>query len=383
MAREINLVPDIKGEMIRALKLRNLIFFICIIVAGASVAVVLVFAIIAGGQQAAVNGKKNTLNTLSSKIQSYGELNDFLTIRDQLDDLSAIAGNKRLLSRTFSILSALMPRNSDTITISELNVNLAEDSPTISFDAQANAGEEPFIDYAVLESFKKSMDYLRYDYGDYVDKNGNVIPAYCIIETGSDGSMLHDDSSNYYAYWLFYGEGCNPSADSEEKTDNNYQFETYNDQQVVRIWRTPQFNNWYATEKMTKDGTISGVAHFESRCITYFGVSDAVTNAVSWSSTNSSCKLVPGGADSGIKISDSSNGRSSEEELVLRFSAIITLAPEFYDFSNHHVLAIGPTGRYNVTDSYVQIQNMFGERAADCAEDDFACLDETNKNGGK
>ena len=164
MAREINLVPDIKGEMIRALKLRNLIFFICIVVAGASVAVILIFAMIAGGQQAAVNGKKDTLNALSSKIKSYSDLDNFLTIKDQLGNLSTIASNKKLLSRTFGILSALMPKNSDTITISELNVDLSGDAPTISFDAQANAGEAPFIDYAVLESFKKSMDYLAVSY---------------------------------------------------------------------------------------------------------------------------------------------------------------------------------------------------------------------------
>ena len=42
MAREINLVPDIKGEMIKTLKLRNLIFFLCIVVALASVVVVLI-----------------------------------------------------------------------------------------------------------------------------------------------------------------------------------------------------------------------------------------------------------------------------------------------------------------------------------------------------
>ena len=36
MAREINLVPDVKGEMIKALKLRNFIFFLCIIVVAAS-----------------------------------------------------------------------------------------------------------------------------------------------------------------------------------------------------------------------------------------------------------------------------------------------------------------------------------------------------------
>ena len=382
MAREINLVPDIKGEMIRALKLRNLILFICIIVASASVVVALVFGVIAGGQQAAINNKKNTLNTLSNKIQSYTELNDFLTIRDQLGNLSTIADNKKVLSRSFNILSTLRPKNADTIVISELNVNLASDSPTISFDAQANAGEEPFIDYAVLETFKKSMDFLTFDYGDYVDNNGNTIPAYCIVETGTDGAMFYDANKGYYAYWLYNGEGCNPSTDTENSNDN-YQFEDYNGERVVRIWRTPQFNDWYATSNMTKDGSITGIAHFESHCISYSGVTNSITNLTTWSSSNESCKLVPGGSENGINISDSSNGRTSENELVLRFSAIITVAPEYFDFNNHHVLAIGPTGRHNVTDSYVQIQNMFGERAADCAEDDVACQDEVNKNGGK
>lgn len=381
MAREINLVPDIKGEMIRALKLRNFIFFLCIIVASASVGVVLLFGIIAGGQQAAVNGKKNTLNTLSEKIKSYSDLNDFLTIKDQLGNLTTISENKKLLSRTFGILSALMPKNADKIIISELNVDLTGDSPSISFDAQANAGEAPFIDYAVLLSFEKSMDYLRYDYGDYVDKNGKTIPAYCIIETGSDGAMLYDQSKGYYAYWLFNGDGCNSSSNSEEGTDNNYLFETYNDQQVVRIWRTPQFNDWYATKNMGLDGSITGVAHFESKCITYAGVSET-DGTTSWSSSNASCLLVPGGYQNGISVSDSTNGRDADDELVLRFSAVINIAPEYYSFNNHHVLAIGPTGRHNVTDSYVQIQNLFGKRATDCEEGDTACQDESNVNGG-
>ncbi len=386
MAREINLVPDIKGEMIRTLKLRNLIFFICIIVAGASVAVVLFLAMIAGGQQAAVDGKKATLKTLSSKINSYEDLNAFLTIKDQLGNLSSISSNKRMFSRTFNILPALKPKNADTIIISELNVDLASDYPTLRFDAQANAGEEPFIDYAVLESFIKSMDYLRYDYGDYVDKEGNVIPAYCIVETGADGALLYDvDRKSNYAYWLINGEGCKTTTESSEGgTNNNYVTEEYNGQQVVRIWRTPQFNDWLATENMTLDGTISGIAHFESKCINYIGIKDATKNTTTWASSNNSCLLVPGGStENGIKVSDSSNGRDANKELVLRFSATIVIAPEYYDFRNHHMMAIGPTGRYNVTDSYVQIQNMFGERATDCAEGDTACLNEVNKNGEK
>ena len=123
---------------------------------------------------------------------------------------------------------------------------------------------------------------------------------------------------------------------------------------------------------MSLDGTISGIEHFESACITYAGDNSSNATEPKWTSTNDSCLLVPNGTD-GISIPESSNGRDSGNELVLRFNATITLDPEVYSFTNTHMLAIPPSGRYNVTDSYVQIQAMFGERAADCAEEDTDC----------
>lgn len=395
--REINLVPDVKEEMIKALKLRNLTFFICIVIASASVAITLIFASIAGGQQAIVNAKKNTLANLSAKINSYSDLDDYLTIQDQLSNLDSISDNKKLLSRTFNIISALFPTGADYIKISELSINLSEGEPVISFDAQANAGNPPYIDYNVLDSFKKSMQYMRYDFGDYVDKEGTTIPAYCIIETDVNGATLSDSTKGYYAYWLIKGEGCNPSYEPEIDDEGNekyveadalkgYTIEDYEDSQVVKIWRTPQFNDWYREEEkedqpyMSLDGTISGVAHFESACTTYTGTLDELTDKVTWETTNDSCLLVPEGIE-GINISDSSNGRGADEELVLRFSASITLNSEVYNFNNHHVLARAPSGRYNVTDSFVQIQNMFSERAADCEPNDTACNSGTTKGG--
>ena len=393
MALEINLVPDIKGEMIKALKIRNFILFLCIVIASASVGVVLIFASIAGGQQAAVEGKQQTIKNLSAKINSYSDLSEFLTIRDQLGNLSSITKDKQMMSRTFSALAALIPSGPDTITISELTVNLAPESgdPTFNFDAQANAGSEPFIDYNVLDSFKKSMQYMKYDYGTYVDKNGDEIPAYCMIENSTDGSTLYDQNrKSYYAYWLITGEGCDPSyqeEDMDEEEGNtvnssteDYTLEEYEGQTVVRIWRTPQFNEWYSSNPkegdpyISLDGTIENVAHFESACITYIGTEN--NNTVSWKEANESCLLIPDGTD-GITITDSSNGRDSDDELVLRFSAVIALDSEFFDFNNHHMLALAPTSRRNVTDSYVQIQNVFGQRAADCEPGDTACSNAT------
>lgn len=385
MAHEINLVPDIKNEMIKTIKLRNYIFFGCIVVAAASVALTLVFGLIMGGQRIAIENKKSTLETLSAKLNSYTDLNDFLTIKDQLGDIDTLTNDKTVLSRTFNILSALLPTGADTITVSELNIDLTSDQPSFLLEAQANAGKEPFIDYNVLDSFKKSMQYMRYDYGNYVDKEGNTIPAYCMIEQGSDGAFLSDSSRGLYAYWTIDGEGCNPS---DNLKSSDYNTEDYEGQSVVRIWRTPQFDDWYNENgsgnqpNMSLDGTISNVEHFESSCTTYSGTSND-NNKPKWDTTND-CKLVYGsdgakGSDeSGIIITESSNGRDSSNELVLRFSAKITFAPEVFQFNNTHMIAIAPSGQRNVTDSYVQIQSMFGQRAADCEAGDTACTTANN-----
>lgn len=403
MAREINLVPDIKEEMIKTLKLRNYIFFGCIVIAAASVIVTLIFGIIMGGQQLARDGKKTAIEDLSSKLNSYSDLNDTLTIKDQLGNLATLSDNKKMMTRTFNLLSAIIPQGADTIRISKLDIALdpteeqladTEEAvvtqPTLTIEAQANAGSEPYIDYNVLDSFKKSMDFMRYDYGTYVDKEDNPIPAYCIIEAGSNGATFKEDidgRDNYYAYWTINGEGCNPS---DKLTADDYELEDYGNQKVVRIWRTPQFSKWYSEEEksnepyMTLDGTIGNVPHFNSQCISYTGEAGSNGSTPKWTDSND-CHLIAGDSDeggsSGIIIEESSNGRDTSGELVLRFIATITVAPEFYGFNNTHMLALAPSDLHNVTDSYVQIQAIFGQRATDCDKNDAACNNPANSGG--
>ena len=379
MAREINLVPDVKGEMIKALKLRNFIFFLCIVVVATSIGVSLLFFSIATGQESVVNGKKDTLSEMSNKINEYSDLSDFLTIKDQLSNLASISENKNQLSRLFGVLSAILPTGADTITISTLGIHFEEEEPIISIEAQANAGKEPYIDYNVLDSFKKSMQYMRYDYGDYVDKDGNTIPAYCMLETGEDGATLVDGTKGRYAYWTILADGCTPTDENGEEIKDvlsvkGYEAEEVSEGTVVRIWRTPQFNEWYNKDSeksfMSLDGTISGVAHFESKCVTYTGTE--VGNSVNWTESNDECLLVPDGTE-GIVISESSNGRDASDELVLRFTAAITLSSDIFNYNNKHLLSLGPATRYNVTDSYVQVQNMFKQKARDCEPTDTTC----------
>lgn len=405
MAREINLVPDIKNEMIKALKMRNLIFFLSIVIAAASVGATLLVGSVMGGQQLALSGKQSTLEKLSKKLNSYGDLSEFLTFQGQIDNIEGLIEKEKVVSRTFDILSAIIPSGPDLIEISDLNVRFENNAAIFRISAKADARKEPYIDYNVLDSFKKSMQYTRYDYGRYVDKNGNTIPAYCIIEKGADGATFSDAGKGIYAYWDFNIDGCMAQSedDAEDNTEDNtedniennneskkapsgYTTEYYNDKEVIRIWRTPQYAEWYSSTEtegkpyMSLNGEIKNVAHFESSCITYTGT--LVGDSPKWSETNESCLLVPDGTN-GIKILSSANARNnSTNELVLNFDAQITINSDAYLFTKKHLLAIAPSGRHNVTDSYVQIQSMFGERATECSEDDSLCQSNTENVTG-
>lgn len=436
---EINLVPEVKRRMIKAMKFRNLMLFVAIIVVALSGGTVVVMASIWEGQNIAMSTQDTKLKKMSDKLKSYDSLSELLTIQKQLEELEEISSNKKVLSRVFSILGTILPSGPDVISISELMVDLSTNE--IRFDAQADAKVSPYIDYRVLESFKKGVALMKYDYGRYVDADDNEIPTRCIVETNADGNILMDEETKnnvtdkyIYVYWMKGKPGCDPERNDlgedegevveettpttsdvvqnlldefavtgetkqevTEQTAEELQqtiVDSYNkkmdglddygkslmDQQlasgismgtadVVKIFRSPRFSEWYADGYMDESGTISGIPHFNSECISYSGAD--VGNSMRWTSTNN-CML----STDDVVIRDSSNGRDSFGNLVLRFNATITLNEEVFKFANKHVMAISPTSQ-NVTDSYTQIQAMFSERAQDCSDSDVVCTTAT------
>ncbi len=425
---EINLVPEVKLQMIKAQKIRNLVLFVCIVVSVAAIGSVLVLFGIKSGQDIAMANQDGKLKVLSEKLTGYGELDDLVAIQGQLTALSDIAENKKVLSRVFGALDVMLPEGEDIVQLSELRVNLEES--TLNMEGRADARIDPLIDYRVLESFKKGAALTKYDYGRYVDVNGAEIPSWCVDESDADGNALKEGES-YYGWWDLRRDGCGAmkqganadevlgatdanmatglqySADAETETEERELSQEEIDAQRgngsnvdeanrngengedtenaegpvkvtevtrVKIWRTPQYEKWYQAGNMTMDGAISGIDHFESACTKYSG--SKVGEVTRWTSDNE-CMLVP----EGLTVTGSSNARDESNNLVLKFSATVGIEPAFFQFQNKHMIAIGPMGQ-NVTDSYVQIEGMFAQEVTECAANDADCLYNVKNSGG-
>ncbi len=421
---EINLVPAVKAEMIKAQKVRNLVLFICIVVSSVAAGVVVILFGIKSGQDIAIGNQDNRLELMSKKLKEYAELDDIITIQSQLTGIDAILQKKTVLSRVFGALSVMMPEGDDDVKLSELRVDMQTN--VLTMEGQADARKDPLIDYRVLESFKKGMALTKYDYGRYVDATGNEIPTQCVSEADAEGHA-YKTGDNFYAWWDITIPGCEAvqlgtledtgaeyyytrEAEVEKGTEEyNGAMETRCDENgencvdvpapeivcdsngencvevpvelkevvlKVKIWRTPQFNSWYGSGKMSLDGKVTGIEHFNSACISYRGTDTRGT--VRWTSVhNEDCML----AEDGLEVLSSSNGRNDSDNLVLKFSARTTFNSEFFSFQNKHMIAIGPLGQ-NVTDSYVQIGNMFAQEAKDCAADDTECNTNRVNEGG-
>ncbi|MBR3131561.1 hypothetical protein IKG31_03220 [Candidatus Saccharibacteria bacterium] len=375
---EINLVPDVKAEMIKAQKKRNGVVFASVAISIVAAAIVVVLLGIKVGQDITINGQDTRLEAMSKTIKGYQGLGNLLTVQKQLSDLQSISENKRLLSRVFTVLHSIVQQeNGDEIKISAIDVDM--ENATLMFDGQADAGPTTDgIDYRVLESFTKSIKLMKYDYGRYVDKNGEEIPTMCIFESGNDG-VPYTDENGIYAVWAKGVEGCDPSAFPEESFEEDDPTKsasgsssTYSAKmqiqevdltqpidgvKLVKIYRTPQFDDWYRKGYMTTDGTIEKIEHFRSECITYSAAE--VGGKLKWQSVNLECDMSP----DGLTVENSSNGKQTGGNLVLMFNATLYLNPEVFNFSNKHMITILPSGHQNVTDSFVQVGDMFAERA--------------------
>jgi len=146
---ELNLLPDIKQEFIRAQRLRIKITTLMIIVSIASAGIVAFLAFFVYGVQAATNGiLDGSIESNSKKLKETDGITRNLTIQNQLGTLPELHDQKNVYHRLFTFLSILNPAEPNTVKISKLDVNSEES--TITLEGYAK-------DYKAVAVFKDTL----------------------------------------------------------------------------------------------------------------------------------------------------------------------------------------------------------------------------------
>lgn len=185
---EINLVPDVKQELIHAQRMRATVISISVIVGVAALGLVGALLIFMGGQALSEKFIDDTIKKESAKLAEVKDINSSLTIQNQLATLTAIHEGKYINSRIFDVLATIAPSDSelspfrsllkrdenekitmvDAAYINKFIINTEE--KTILLEGQAKGG------FSALEEFKKTILATKLQYVEIteIEEDGQV-----------------------------------------------------------------------------------------------------------------------------------------------------------------------------------------------------------------
>lgn len=146
---EINLIPDVKQELLKAQRTRALVIsgsIITCIVAGGIVVLLVLYLGVQGLRGLAVD---KSIKDGSAELAKVEDLSKMLTIQNQLSRIDELSAQKQIDSRVFDVLSAVIPPAPNDVQVSRLTTNTEES--TITIEGQTRA-------YDSMEVFKKTVD---------------------------------------------------------------------------------------------------------------------------------------------------------------------------------------------------------------------------------
>lgn len=154
---EINLVPDVKQELLKAQRVRASVISVAILVGIIAVGVVVALAMWVFAVQTARDViADNTIKSESQKLSAVEDVSHTLTIQNQLNKLVGMHDSKHIDSRIFDILTTINPPAPNNVAITKLTLDSADS--TIKIEAQAVNG------YPALEVFKKTINATKFEY---------------------------------------------------------------------------------------------------------------------------------------------------------------------------------------------------------------------------
>lgn len=137
---QINLLPDVKKEFIKAQRTRNNVITGAMFTMAGSVGLVIVLAIVTyGGQAFAISQITNSIKNKESELKSVKDINKYLTVQNQLAHLSPLHDDKLIYSRMMDFLPSLNPSAPNTIQLDEMTID-SEDG-TITFKGIAPSAQ--------------------------------------------------------------------------------------------------------------------------------------------------------------------------------------------------------------------------------------------------
>lgn len=163
---EVNLIPDVKQELIQARRMRATVVSISILAMIGSGGIVALLAVyVFAGQGVRGFAADTAIKDNFSELSKVKDLSNMLTVQNQLTKISETHAGKTISSRLFDVLAVIVPPAPNNVSLTSTEMNTEEGTMTIE-------GQSPngFLAY---EAFKKTIAATELHY--YQDGNNEVL----------------------------------------------------------------------------------------------------------------------------------------------------------------------------------------------------------------
>lgn len=147
---QLNLLPDVKLEYIKAERSRRLIFSISFLVAAASIVLLLLLLSVEGLQKKHLNDLTKDIASNSKKLQNEPQITKILTVQNQLGSLTELHAQEPAAGRLFTYLNQVTPNN---VNITDLKADFTQQTMTITGTSDSLANVNKYIDTLKYTTF--------------------------------------------------------------------------------------------------------------------------------------------------------------------------------------------------------------------------------------
>jgi len=172
----LNLLPDVKKDLLRVRRERNLVVSISVVVVGASIGVLLLLSgtlgVLVATKALMENGIKND-EQMIKQAQKKKQLDKYITIQNQLKQIGKLKSDQQVYSRLMDYLTQLNPAAPNNVQISSATIEApagssgstsSSSSSSASADGITMTIEGKTTNFSALDVYKNTLSKAQLSY---------------------------------------------------------------------------------------------------------------------------------------------------------------------------------------------------------------------------
>lgn len=198
---QINLIPDIKRELLHAQKMRRAAISLSILIGLIAGGLVVTLGFVLGVQVVHENITRGNIDTEYKKLKAVDNIENVLTIQQQLKLIDSYQATRTMDSRLFDVLGAINPPAPNDMKFSSVKLDPIESRITIEGSAENG--------YSATETFQKTILNIKVESGLGEDLTTEPLTEDVTItettygQSASGGNVLRFSLSFTYPKGLF------------------------------------------------------------------------------------------------------------------------------------------------------------------------------------